>query len=43
MQNAAEYQMVSINVEKDSYSVQYDDQVADSKKGTFFEKLGIKK
>ncbi|MBQ9519209.1 MAG: hypothetical protein IJR59_04880 [Firmicutes bacterium] len=43
MQNAAEYQMVTINVEKDSYSVQYDDQVADAQKKPFLEKIGLKK
>lgn len=42
MQMAAPYQIVTINVEKDSYSVQYDDNVADSKKKTFLEKIGLK-
>lgn len=42
MQNAAPHQMININVEKDSYSIQYDDQVADSKKKTFLERIGLK-
>ncbi len=42
MQTAAPYQIVTINVEKDSYSVQYEDKVADSGKKTFLEKIGLK-
>ena len=42
MQTAAPYQIVKINVEKDSYSVQYEDNVADSRKKTFLEKIGLK-
>ena len=42
MQTAAPHQIVKINVEKDSYSVQYDDQVADSKNKTILEKIGLR-
>ena len=42
MQTAAPHQMVTINVKKDSYSVQYEDPVADSKNKTFLEKIGLK-
>ncbi len=43
MQAAVPYQIVSINVPKDSYSVQYDDDVAKAKKESFLEKIGLKK
>ena len=42
MQSAAPHQIVNINVEKDSYSVQYDDQVANARKKTLLERLGLK-
>lgn len=42
MQSAAPYQIVNINVEKDSYSIQYDDQAASAEKKTFLEWVGIK-
>ena len=40
MQTAAPHQ--NINVEKDGYSIQYDDQVANSKKKSLTERLGLK-
>ena len=43
MQTAAPHQIVKINVQKDSYSVSYDDEVADDKNRTFLEKIGITK
>ena len=43
MQTAAEHQIVRINVEKDSYSIQYDDQVKNNGKKTLLERIGLKK
>lgn len=41
MQTAADYQIRKINVQKDSYTISYDDKVAEEKNRTILEKMGL--
>ncbi|MBQ6555849.1 MAG: hypothetical protein IJR45_02255 [Firmicutes bacterium] len=41
MQTAADYQIRRINVQKDSYTINYEDKVAEEKNRTILDKIGI--
>lgn len=41
MQTAADYQIKKINVQKDSYTISYDDKVAENKNKNVLERIGI--